>query len=164
MKLLYLLMLVPFSATASEHYSTSAGPQAAIQTYSRAAHLSPLSASDEDTLRVWTRDSMLGQVHGYIITKTTAKSCSASSNYSDGSITVGRVRCSPTPKPASVDEAIRALPAFGRQEWNCPAFDGGEVFIEGVRQHKYFAVRVGNPQVCDDPESKALVELLEKLG
>jgi hypothetical protein len=136
----------------------------AIQAYSRAAHLSPLSASDEDPLRVWTRDSMLGQVHGYIITKTTAKSCSASSSYSDGSITVGRVRCSPSPRPASVDEAIRALPAFSRQEWNCPAFDGGEVFIEGVRQHKYFAVRVGNPQVCDDPESKAIVELLGKLG
>jgi len=164
MKLLYVLMLVPFAATATEHYSTSAGPQAAIQAYSRAAHLSPLRASSEDTLRVWTRDSMLGQVHGYIITKTTEKSCSAPSSYSDGSITVGRVRCSPSPRSASAYKAIRALPSFSRQEWNCPAFDGGVVFIEGVRQHKYFAVRVGNPQVCDDPESKAIVELLGKLG
>lgn len=164
MRLLYLLMLVPFAAMASEHYSTSAGPQVAIQAYSRAAHLSPLSASDEGALRVWTRDSMLGQVHGYIITNTTSKSCSAFSSYSDGSIIVGRVRCSPSPRSAAVDKAIRALPPFSRQEWNCPAFDGGVVLIEGVRQHKYFAVRVGNPQVCDDPESKAIVELLGKLG
>ena len=163
MKLLYILMLLPFAATASEHYSTSAGPRAAIQAYSRAAHLFPLSASDEDTLRVWTRESMLGQVNGYIITKTNAKSCSASSSYSDGSITIGRVRCSPSPRSASLDTAIRALPAFSRQEWNCPAFDGGEVFIEGVRQHKYFAVRVGNPQACNDAQSKAIVELLQKL-
>lgn len=164
MKPLYLLVLVPFASAASEHYVTSEGPQAAIQAYSRAAHLLPLSASDEDTLRVWTRDYMIGQVHGFIITKTTAKSCRASSSYSDGSITIGRVTCSPSPRPSAVDEAIRALPAFSRQEWNCPALDGGEVFIEGVRQHKYFAVRVGNPQICDDPQSKAIVELLGKLG
>lgn len=164
MKPLYLLVLVPFAAAASEHYVKSEGPQAAIQAYSRAAHLLPLSASDEDELRVWTRDYMIGQVHGFIMTKTTAKSCRASSSYSDGSITIGRVTCSPSPRPSAVDEAIRALPAFSRQEWNCPAFDGGEVFIEGVRQHKYFAVRVGNPQICDDLQSKAIVELLGKLG
>jgi hypothetical protein len=106
---------------------------------------------------------MIGRVQGYIITKTTAKSCRASSSYANGSITVGRVRCRLSPRPSAVGQAIHALPTFSRQEWNCPAFDGGEVFIEGVRQHKYFAVRVGNPKVCDDPESKAIVELLGKL-
>jgi hypothetical protein len=164
MRLLYLLALVPFAASAGEHYATSGGPQAAIQAYSDSAHLLPLRASDEDTLRVWTRDYVLGQVHGSIITKTTAKSCRASSSYSNGSVTVGRFTCSSSPRPAAIDGAIGALPAFSRQEWNCPAFDGGEVFIEGVRQHKYFAVRVGNPQVCNDPQSKAIVELLGKLG
>jgi len=164
MKLLYLLLLVPFAATASEHYATADGPQAATRAYSRAARLLPLQASGEDTLRVWKRDYMIGQIQGYIITKTTAISCLASSSYANESITIGSFRCRPFPRPAAVDDAIRALPAFSRQEWNCPAFDGGEVFIEGVRQHKYFAVRVGNPQVCDVPESKAIVELLGKLG
>jgi len=164
MRLLGLLLLVPLAATASERYATSDGPQAAIEAYSRAAHLLPLRASDEDTLRVWTRDYMIGQVQGYTITKTTMISCRASSSYANGSITIERVRCGLSARPAAVNDAIRVLPVFSRQEWNCPAFDGGEVFIEGVRQHKYFAVRVGNPQACDDLESKAIVELLGKLG
>lgn len=163
MRLLCFLLLVPFAAIANEHYSTSDGPQAATQAYSRAAHLLSLQASDEDALRVWTRDYMSGQVQGYIITTHIAISCRAPSSYTDGSITIGHVRCRPAPRPAAVNDAIRALPAFSRQNWNCPAFDGAEVFIEGVRQHVYFAVRAGNPQVCDDPESKAIVELLGKL-
>ncbi|UGB39222.1 hypothetical protein [Frateuria soli] len=163
MRLLYLFVLVPFAVTASEHYATSDAPQTAIQAYSHAARLVPLHASDEDTLRIWTRDYMSGQIRGHIITMVTSKSCLASSSYSNGSITIARVRCNPSRKAPEVNEAIRALPAFSRPEWNCPAFDGYEVFIEGVRRHKYFAIRVSNPQVCDDPESEAIVALLGKL-
>lgn len=164
MRSLYLLLLLPFAAIASERYATSDGPQAAIQAYSRAAHLLPLGNTDEDTLRVWTRDYLIGQVQGYIITKTNMKSCRASSSYADGSVTIGRVRCGPSSKPSALGQDIHALPDFSRKEWTCPAFDGYEVFIEGVRQHKYFVVRVANPQACDDPTSKAIVELLGKLG
>lgn len=164
MRFLYLLLLVPFAAIASEHYATSDGPQAVIQAYARAAHLLPLGSTDEGTLRVWTRDYMIGQVQGYIITKTNMKSCRGASSYADGSITIARVRCDPSSKPSALGQDIHALPAFSRKEWTCPAFDGYEVFIEGVRQHKYFVVRVANPQACDDPASKAIVELLREVG
>jgi hypothetical protein len=164
MRFFYLLLLAPFAAIASEHYASGDAPQAVIQAYSRAAHLLPLSGPGEDALRVWTRDYMTGQVQGYIMTKTIMKSCGASSSYADGSITIGRVRCGPSSKPSALGQAIQALPAFRRKEWTCPAFDGYEVFIEGVRQHKYFVVRVANPQACDGPGSKAIVELLGKLG
>jgi hypothetical protein len=102
-------------------------------------------------------------VQGYIITETNMKSCRASSSYANGSIAIGRVRCGPSSKPSALGQSIHALPAFSRKEWTCPAFDGYEVFIEGVRQHKYFVVRVANPQACDDPASKAIVGLLRKL-
>lgn len=164
MKLLCLLLLsLSLGANASERYATSEGPASALMAFSRSVNREPLLASGEDALRVWTRDYMMGRIQGYIISKDGILFCRMSSSYADGIITLGRAKCRHSVKGASALKAFRLLPSFSRQAWDCPLMDGGEVYIEGVHGRKYSAVRVGNPDACDDPESKAVAALLSEL-
>jgi hypothetical protein len=164
MRLFCLLLLsVSLRANAGERYEPSEGPVSALVAFSRAAHREPLRASGEDALRVWTRDYMMGRVQGYIVSRDSVLLCRMSSTYADGIVTLGRARCRPSSKGAAALKAFRLLPSFSRVEWDCPLMDGGEVYIEGVADGEYSAVRVGNPDACDDSESKAVVALLSKL-
>jgi hypothetical protein len=164
MRLFFLLLFsVSIGAHAGERYATREGPAAALAAFSRAAHENPLQASGENALRVWTRDYMMGRVQGYIISKNGVLLCRIRSTYADGIVTLGRASCRPSAKGAGALRAFGLLPPFSRSEWDCPLMDGGEVFIEGVRAGAYSAVRIGNPDACDDSESKAVVALLSKL-
>ena len=105
---------------------------------------------------------MMGRVQGYIISKDSILLCHMSSTYADGIVTLGRARCRPSSKGTTALTAYRLLPSFSRSEWDCPLMDGGEVYIEGVHGGEYSAVRVGNPDACDDSESKAIAALLSE--
>lgn len=49
----------------------------------------------------------------------------------------------------------------GRQ-WDCPVFDGSDVYIDGMRNGRRFSLRIGNPWACSDPDSKAVMDLINE--
>jgi hypothetical protein len=158
-----LLLLVSVGARAGERYAISEGPASALAAFSRAAHREPLHGSDQDALRVWTRDYMRGQVRGYLISKGGVLLCRMSSAYAEGTVTLGRARCRASAKGTAALQAASPLPPFSRTEWDCPLMDGNEVYIEQLHAGEYSAVRIGNPDACGDAESKAVADLLSKL-
>lgn len=157
------LLTASFSVHAGEHYVISDGPAAALSAFSRAAHQSPLSSEDTGSVRVWTRDYMQGRVQGFVLSDGSAVLCSMSSTYADGVVSLGRASCRRVRHRPEAVKAINGLPPFSRAEWDCPVFDGGEVYIERMQGSRYSAVRIGNPDACDDPESKAVAAALNDL-
>jgi hypothetical protein len=158
-----LLLLVSVGARAGERYATAEEPASALAAFSRAAHRAPLHASGQDGLRIWTRDYMMGQVRGYVISRNGVLLCRMSSAYAEGTVTLGRARCRVSTKGTAALKAVGPLPPFSRSEWDCPLMDGGEVYIEQLHAGQYSAVRIGNPDACGDAESKAVADLLSKL-
>lgn len=164
MRLLPLLLLpVSLGVHAGEHYAVSEGPKVALAAFSRAAHQAALTPADAGSVRVWTRDYMLGRVQGLIMSRSTALWCRMSSTYADGVITLGRANCRPVGARSAALNVINRLPPFSRAEWNCPLLDGGEVYMERVQGETISAVRVGNPDACQDPESQAIAAALSEL-
>lgn len=114
-------------------------------------------------MRVWTRDYMGGRIEGYVLSQSSSIKCQTTSHYSDGVVTIDHAACRPWHKGGDALEALDALASLDGKSWNCPVFDGGEVFLEGMRNGRRFALRVGNPWACHDARSKAVMGLLDKL-
>jgi len=161
--LIPLLLSISLIAQAGEHYTVSEGPEAAVAALSRAAGQETLQPIDSGSVRVWTRDYMLGRVQGFLMSGKKTLWCRMSSTYADGVVSLGSARCRPIRGRTEALEAINRLPVFSRSEWNCPLMDGGEVYVERVEGEKVSVVRVGNPDACEDSESQALAAALSKL-
>lgn len=163
MRILYLLLLASFGANAGSSFVIGKDLQSALDAHSRAANLSPLKSSSPDQLRVWGNDYMGRRITGYAISESGALICNTKYTYADGTIEIDRARCRPWPRGhGALDDMDNLLTLDGRQ-WDCPMFDGGGFYIEGVRNGKHFALRVSNPDACDDKESAAVINLLRKL-
>jgi hypothetical protein len=162
MKFLYLLLFVSFGANAASSYVAGGDLRSAMDAYSHAANLRPLRDSGDDELRIWSRDYMGGRIAGLIIFKGGAIKCQATSHYADGTITVDHAKCRPWHKGQATLAALDAISLLDGKDWNCPMLDGGEVYIDGVRSGRRFALRVGNPDACSDPDSKVVLDLLDK--
>jgi hypothetical protein len=162
MKIPYLLLFASFGAAAASSYATGKDLPSAMDAYSRAANLRPLRPSGNDELRIWSRDYMLGSVEGIVISKGGAIKCLATSHYADGTITVDRAKCRPWHKGQDALTALEDISALNGKEWDCPVFDGGEIYVDGMAGGKRFNFRVGNPSFCSDSDSKMVVELLNK--
>jgi hypothetical protein len=161
MKILYLLAFASFGATAASSYATGKDLQSAMDAYSHSANLRPLRSGD-DELRIWSRDYMVGSVEGIVISKGGAIKCYATSRFADGTITIDRAKCRPWHKGQDALAALDDIALLDGKDWNCPVFDGGEIYVDGVRGGKRFTFRVGNPGFCSDPDSKMVVDLLDK--
>ena len=162
MKILYLLVFASFGAAAASSYATGKDLPSAMDAYSHAANLRPLRQSGDDELRIWSRDYMLGSVEGIVISKSGAIKCIATSQYADGIITVARAKCRPWHKGQEALATLDEISLLDGKEWDCPVFDGGEIYVDGLRDGKRFTFRVGNPGFCSDHDSKIVVELLNK--
>ncbi len=163
MRLLYLILLASFGSHAAERYAPAGDLRAAMDAYSRAANFQPLKASGEDELRLWARDYMGGRIDGYAFSKNTALNCQASSSYAEGVVTIERARCRRWSKGEDALDALSTLSALDGKQWDCPLFDGIAIYVEGVSAGRKFAFRVSNPGACDDPDSKAVMDLLAEL-
>ena len=163
MKVFWLILFASFGAHAAERYATDGDLLSTMDAYARAANLQPLKQSDGDSLRVWSRDYMLGAIEGYSFSGGSAIKCRATSEYLDGVISIQRARCRPWHKDAVGLDALDDLAALDGRQWDCPLHDGSETYVEGVRNGRRFALRVGNPDACDDPDSRTVVELLGKV-
>jgi hypothetical protein len=167
MKLIYLVLFASFGANAAEIYATEDSVLSAVNAYSRSADLQPLDSSGADELRIWTRSYMGGRITGYVISAHRAMKCQTNSSYADGSVTIEPTRCHRIWRWHNNKDAIDALDtlsAMSGKEWDCPMDDGGEIYIDGVRSAKRISLRVGNPNFCDDSESKAVANLLQTLS
>jgi len=165
MRLLPLLLLIaPLAAHAGEHYRVSEGPGAATAAFSRAAHQAPLRDADTSSVRVWIRDYMLGRVQGFVMSGNSTQWCRMASTYADGVVTLGPAKCRSIRHRAAALSAFNHLPSISRAEWDCPLMDGGEVYVERVQDGRVSVVRVGNPDACEDPESRAIAAALSKLS
>ena len=162
MKILYLLVFASSGAAAASSYATGKDLPSAMDAYSHAANLRPLRQSGDNELRIWSRDYMLGSVEGIVISKSGATKCIAASQYADGIITVARAKCRPWHKGQEALAALDEISLLDGKEWDCPLFDGGEIYVDGLRDGKRFTFRVGNPGFCGDHDSKIVVELLNK--
>jgi hypothetical protein len=163
MKVFWLILFASFGAHAGERYATDGDLLSTMDAYARAANLQPLKRSDGDSLRVWSRDYMLGAIEGYAISEGNAIKCRTTSDYLDGVISIERARCRRWHKGTVGADVLDGLAALDGRQWNCPLMDGGETYIEGVRNGRRFALRVGNADACDDADSKTVVHLLRKV-
>jgi hypothetical protein len=148
------------SDVAGNRYVVGGSLFKALDAFSNAANLQSLARSEGDELRVWTRDYMGGRIEGYVLSKSTSIKCLATSHYTDGVVTIDRAGCRPWHKGTDALGALDALSALNGKAWDCPAFDGSEVFLEALRDGRRFALRVGNPWACKDSRSKAVMTVL----
>lgn len=165
-RIVFLLIFASLGAKAAESYATDGSVQSAADAYSRAAHLQPLHSAGPDQLRVWMQDYMGRRVTGYIASKRRATKCRTKYHYSDGIMTIDDARCQRVfrwdKKHEAIDLLGRLLSLDGK-EWNCPRLDGGGIIIDGVHNGRRITLSVGNPDACNDPESKSVVKLLMAL-
>src|SRR5690242_16724584 len=111
-----LLVIASHTPPAGEHYTVSEGPAAAAAAFARAAGQVPLSTADAGSVRVWTRDYMLGRVQGFLISGNKTLWCRISSTYADGVVSLGQANCRSIRRRAAAREAINRLPPFSRVE------------------------------------------------
>jgi hypothetical protein len=148
------------SDVAGNHYVVGGSLLKTLDAFSSAANLQSLARSEGDELRVWTRDYMGGRIEGYVLSKSTSIKCLTTSHYTDGVVTIDRAGCQPWHKGSDALGVLDALSALNGKAWNCPVFDGSEVLLEGLRDGRRFALRVGNPWACKDSRSKAVMTVL----
>ena len=164
MRLLYLTMFVSLGASAaSSSYVLGKDLLSAMDAHSRAANLRPTRDSGSDEIRIWAHDYMGRRITGYVISKGSAMKCTGTYAYADGTITVNRTRCRASHTGKDALNLLDSISALDGKEWDCPMFDGAGFYIEGVRTKKRFALRVGNPDACDDSDSKVVVQVLREL-
>lgn len=163
MKLPCLIFFVSLGAHATESYIVGGDVQASLNAYSRSANFRPLKPSMEDELRIWTQEPMTGRVEGYIISRKSVIRCNATSHYMNGIVTIDRARCRPWHKGKYANSSLDVLFELDGKEWDCEILDGYELYAEGVRGNRKLAFRVGNPDGCDDPGSKAVARLINDL-
>ena len=163
MKSLWLLLLAPLSAQAAESYVVGGELQSALDAYARSANLLPLKDSGRDELRIWSFDYMSGRVEGFAISRSGSIRCQTKYHYKDRVITIDRARCRPWQKRESAIDALESLAPLNGKEWDCPMFDGGGFFVEGVRNGRRVGLRVSNPGACKDAGSRAVIDLVRKV-
>jgi hypothetical protein len=159
---------LPSGTNTAQSYTEGDNLLSVMDAYSRAVNLQPLRPSGDDELRIWSTDYMSGRITGVAISKNTAIRCNTKYNYSeDGITTIEPATCQRVLRWHKNKDAIAALDtisALDGKQWDCPVFDGYGVYIEGVRNGKRFALRVSNPDACNDPDSKAVVNFLSRIG
>ena len=163
MKLLYLVLLASFGAHAASSYVLGKDLLAAMDAHSRAANLQPLKNSGNEELRVWGNNYMGRSITGFVISKNGAMTCHTTYLYADNRVTIKRAKCRPWHRGQDALAELETISALDGKEWDCPMFDGGGFYIEGVHNGSRFALRVSNPSACDDADSKSVVSLLSKL-
>lgn len=161
MKLL-LLLAASFGASAASSYELGKDVSLALDAYSHAANIQPLRGSGDDELRIWSIGSMSGSVFGVVISNDGAIKCHGSYKYAAGTITLGRAKCRPWHKGQAALLMLDPVARLDGKEWDCPLFDGSDVYIDGVRNGRRFSLRVGNPWACSDPESKTVMGLVDE--
>ena len=163
MRFLYFLLFASFGVHAGSSYVLGKDLLSAVDAYSRAANLLPLKDSGPDELRVWGHDYMGRRVTGYVISESAAITCRTKYQYVDGTVKIDHAKCRPWHRGQDALAELDSISALNGKEWDCPMLDGAGVYIDGVRNGVRFALRVGNPDACEDENSKAVVSLLRKL-
>jgi hypothetical protein len=161
MKLLFLLA-ASFVASTASSYQLDKDVSLALDAYSHAANIRPLRDFGDDELRIWSIGSMSGSVVGVVISRGGAIQCHGSYKYAEGTITIGRAKCRPWHKGQAALSLLDPVAALDGKEWDCPVFDGSDIYIDGVRNGRRFSLRVGNPWACSDPQSKAVMDLVDE--
>ncbi len=151
-------------AQADGTYSTSSlDPESAADAYSRAAGLSPIVPTSDFEIRIWTRDYMLGQVEGIVVSDGARTQFHSNSTYDQGNIVI---KAGPLSKRkrlnnlTEIRELVAELQPYDKSFISCPVMDGGSVIVDATVQGKAVTLQISNPGLCADNASKITTRLL----
>ncbi|WP_139351393.1 hypothetical protein [Rhodanobacter sp. B05] len=168
MKLLYVAMfaLTPLAQAGSLAYVAKVDLEPVALAYASAAKLPMLNSKSGFALRVWSRDYMLGNVHGTVVASGQLRTLDTTSKYAHGNVIIEPAALSASrsaPNQRKLEALVIALAPYNGTSISCGVMDGSSVLVHAAFNGRTVTVKAGNPSHCPDKASKIVVQLLQEL-
>ena len=167
-KLLYVAIfaLAPLAQAGSLAYVEKVDLEPMALTYASAAKLPVLNSKPGFALRVWSRDYMLGNVHGTVVASGQLRTFDTTSKYAHGNVIIKPAALSASrsaPNQRKLEALVIALAPHNGTSISCGVMDGSSILIQAAFNGRTVTVKADNPSLCPDKASKIVVQLLQEL-
>jgi hypothetical protein len=133
--------------------------------FAEAAHLPPLSASQEE-VRVWSQSAFIDGMSGWVVTKSEIRFYSRGVNGSH-EVDENSLRLEKTIRnertASRLLRKLTHLSALNGKDYAC-GFDGSAIAIEGIVEGQQFSLSAINPGFCQESAVKQVARLVSELA
>lgn len=161
-----MFALAPLAQAGSPSHVAKVDLEPMALAYASAAKLPVLNSKSGFALRVWSRDYMLGNVHGTVVASGQLWTLDTTSKYVHGKVIIKPAALSVSrsaPNQRKLKALVVALAPYNGTSISCDVMDGGSVLVHAALNGRTVTVKADNPSLCPDKASKIVVQLLQEL-